>query len=249
MYQALFVDDDRLLVQSMNHILNWQEYDFKKPFTACSVIEAIQILKSQKIDLLITDIEMPGNTGFDLADYILSNHLDITCCYLTSYARFDYAQKALKLQAFDYLLKPLQKEELSILLEKFRGKFVISKTPTENYSPLVEQTIAYVRTNLDKPISRESITNELHISEGHISHLFKKETGFSLTEYITNMRIEKAKKLLSDSNISITDICEQIGYNYQAYFTKIFKEKTGVSPMQYRKNQRTDLSKRNTSEE
>ena len=85
---------------------------------------------------------------------------------------------------------------------------------------------------------RETITRELHVSEGHISHLFRKETGFSLTEYITNMRIEKAKELLLRTNDSITEICEQIGYNYQAYFTKVFREKTGLSPYQYRKEKR-----------
>lgn len=237
MYQTLFVDDDRFLVQSMNRILDWQGYGFNDPLAAGNVTEAIRILKSQKVDLLITDIEMPGNTGFDLADYVLENHLDITCCLLTSYARFDYAQKAVKLHTFDYLLKPLQKEELVSLLLKFKSQFETQKTPVEKYSPLVEQTIAYVRTNLKESISRETITNELHISEGHISHLFKKETGMSLTEYITNMRINKAKELLKDTNDSIAEICEQIGYNYQAYFTKIFKEKTGMSPMQYRKNQ------------
>ena len=91
---------------------------------------------------------------------------------------------------------------------------------------------------MHETISRETITKELHISEGHISHLFKKETGVPLTEYITDMRIEKAKKLLTNSNDSIAEICEKIGYNYQAYFTKIFKEKTGMSPIQYRKTVR-----------
>ncbi|MDO4274595.1 MAG: response regulator [Eubacteriales bacterium] len=238
MYQALFVDDDRFLVQNMSRILDWQEYGFEKPLTACSVIEAMQILKEQKIDLLITDIEMPGKTGFDLTDYVLDNYPDITCCLLTGYARFDYAHKAVKLHAFDYLLKPLQKDDLAALLLKFRSQFEKTKHPQEKYSQLVEQTIAYVRENLKEPISRETITNVLHVSEGHISHLFKKETGVSLPEYITDMRVEKAKALLADSNASVAEICEQIGYNYQAYFTKIFKEKTGVPPLQYRKDHR-----------
>lgn len=239
MYQALFVDDDRFLIQGMPHVLSWETYGFASPLTACSVKEATGLFLSHKIDLLITDIEMPGGSGFDLLSFVQEKYPETVYCLLSGHARFDYARNAVQLHAFDYLLKPVRQQDLEALLQKFTELHTRkTEAAVKKYSPLVEDTINYVQAHLKDSISRETITRELHVSEGHISHLFRKETGFSLTEYITNMRIEKAKELLLRTNDSITEICEQIGYNYQAYFTKVFREKTGLSPYQYRKEKR-----------
>ena len=161
---------------------------------------------------------------------------------MSGHARFDYARSAVQLHAFDYLLKPVQKQDLVALLQKYNSTNTKKPAGIGQYSTLVETTINYVKAHLSDPISRDTITRELHVSEGHISHLFKKETGDSLTEYITNMRIEKAKELLLQTNLSISEICERIGYNYQAYFTRIFREKVGMSPVQYRKEMRREIS-------
>ena len=238
MYQALFVDDDRLLIQGMPNILHWEDYGFAPPLTACSMKEATGLFMTHHIDLLITDIEMPGGSGFDLVSYVQEKYPETVYCLLSGHALFDYARSAVQLHAFDYLLKPVRWQDLETLLKKFMDLHTKQSVPAVKYSPLVEDTIRYVRAHLQDSISRETITRELHVSEGHISHLFRKETGCSLTEYITNMRIEKAKDLLLRTNDSIAEICEQIGYNYQAYFTKVFREKTGLAPYQYRKEKR-----------
>ena len=196
MYQALFVDDDRFLIQGMTHILHWEAYGFVPPLTACSVKEAAGLFLSHKIDLLITDIEMPGGSGFDLLSFVQEKYPETVYCLLSGHARFDYARNAVQLHAFDYLLKPVRQQDLEALLQKYTDLHTHKAETAIKYSPLVEDTISFVRAHLKDPISRETITRELHVSEGHISHLFRKETGCSLTEFITNMRMEKAKELL-----------------------------------------------------
>lgn len=165
------------------------------------------------------------------------------CCVLSGHARFEYARTALQLSAPDYLLKPLHREELEHLLRKFsiRASDAGRENAAGRYSPLVEETVRYMQAHLADEISRESITQQVHVSECHISRLFRKETGCSITEFITNMRISRAQELLTDTNCSITDICAQIGYNYQAYFSKVFRDRTGMTPNRYRASFRKEM--------
>ncbi|MCD8023583.1 MAG: helix-turn-helix transcriptional regulator, partial [Lachnospiraceae bacterium] len=85
----------------------------------------------------------------------------------------------------------------------------------------------------------ESISRELYISERYLSRSFTRETGLTLSEYITEKRIDYAKELLTGTTLSITDISLKVGYNFAAYFAKIFKEKTGMTPNQWRETKGT----------
>lgn len=102
------------------------------------------------------------------------------------------------------------------------------------YPNRIQKVIDYIHENLANQISRETICQELFISESYLSRTFTKEVGMTLIDYITECRITRAKELLRTTEESVTNICTQVGYNYAAYFTKIFKEKTGITPNQYR---------------
>lgn len=117
MYKVLVVDDERMIRQGIERAIPWSSLQVDQVFTAASAGEALEIVKNHPIDLLITDISMSEMTGLDLIGRIRESDGDMRVVVLTGYDRFDYAQQALKLRAHDFLLKPVDEEELRRSIE------------------------------------------------------------------------------------------------------------------------------------
>jgi len=102
------------------------------------------------------------------------------------------------------------------------------------HSDVVFKTTNYIKRNCAEKLSLDSLAKEVFLSKSYLSSIFKKETGMSLTAYITRVRVEKSKKLLLEDNTSLAHISSQCGFKDQSYFTKVFKKETGVSPKRFR---------------
>ncbi len=101
--------------------------------------------------------------------------------------------------------------------------------------------INYIDANYDKPISLTDIAKASFLSVSRLAHIFKEQMGITLIDYLTSVRIERAKQLLLATEQSCTEICFQVGYNNQSYFTRTFKELVGMTPLQFRfQNRRTE---------
>ena len=103
-----------------------------------------------------------------------------------------------------------------------------------SYSPLVKEIILAVDMDLGKPLTLSYFSEMLNVNSSYLSGLFKKETGTSLTEYVTARRILRAEDLLITSQLPIKTIAEQVGIPDVHYFSRIFKRKTGQTPSRYR---------------
>ena len=102
------------------------------------------------------------------------------------------------------------------------------------HSDVVFKTTNYIKRNFAEKLSLDSLAREVFLSKSYLSSIFKKETGMSLTAYITKVRVEKSKKLLLEDNTSLALISSLCGFKDQSYFTKVFKKETGVSPKLFR---------------
>ena len=111
-YSLLMVDDELFAVRGITEGISWEEFGITKVYGVCNVKEAKTILERERIDVVISDIEMPGENGLDLLTWVSENCPGTKMLLLTAYARFDYAAYALRYQAEDYLLKPVVHEEL-----------------------------------------------------------------------------------------------------------------------------------------
>lgn len=100
----------------------------------------------------------------------------------------------------------------------------------ENYSDVVRDTIIYIMTNYPFNISIDTISNNINVSRHHLMRIFKKETGFTITDFITNYRINIAIELLESGEQNVSQVAAQVGYLDVNYFSKVFKKITGVSP-------------------
>lgn len=112
---------------------------------------------------------------------------------------------------------------------------VVSKRE-EQAANLIHQAREYIDNHFDEDLTLDEVSRLINISPYYFSKLFKEEIGQSFIEYITNLRMEKAKTLLATTNKSMKEICSAIGYADPNYFSRTFKKNVGVTPTEYKEN-------------
>lgn len=115
---VLLVDDDYFVVTALEKKINWQALSIENVYTAYNIAQAQEQLKQNTVQILICDIEMPQGSGLELLAWIREEQYEIQTIFLTNYADFNYAQKAIELQSFDYFLKPIEFDKLALIIQK-----------------------------------------------------------------------------------------------------------------------------------
>lgn len=108
----------------------------------------------------------------------------------------------------------------------------------EHENQLVVRAQNYIQENFQRDLSLDEVSRQMDLSPYYFSKLFKEETGSNFVEYVTNLRIGKAKELLVGDSLSMKEICASVGYSDPNYFSRIFKKNTGVTPTEYRESER-----------
>lgn len=202
----------------------------------------LRSLQSHSPDVIITDIKMPVIDGIELIRSIREKNPDIKIIILSGYGNFNYAQEAIKLGVYRYLLKPTNpKELLSVLKEletykdtdKANAIEALPSSTSVNHL-IIQQALQYVEIHYNKKINLKETAKYLHISPNYFCDLFKKHLNKTFIEYINDYRIEKSKHLLGNIALSISEIAQSVGYREAKYFCNIFKKKTGITPTEYR---------------
>ena len=139
-----------------------------------------------------------------------------------------------------YRALPLYTEERAAAVVNL-ATILVSYILTENLiltrnSDEAARLRTYVEKNLAEPLCAERICRDLHLSKTMLYRLFNDHIGCGVNQYITAKRIQLAKELLLHSALSVSEICERVGFSNSTYFCRLFKQKTGISPLRYRKN-------------
>ncbi len=135
----------------------------------------------------------------------------------------------------------LIKNYLEILLisvmraETEKDTGVIFLREKEEDEGITARTIAFMKENLDKKLSVAEICEEVHYNKSYLFRTFKKDTGSTVMEYFTRLKVEQAKQHLRKGELNVTQIAERLAFDTPNYFTKTFRKITGYSPLQYRK--------------
>lgn len=245
MYKVVVVEDEKRVRQGIVMGTDWSKINCLVMGEAANGEEGIAMIRKCKPDIVITDIRMPKMMGLEMIEKIQELGLEPHVIFLTAYDDFVYAQQAVKLSAADYLLKPFKDGELESTILKIIEK---DKRDTErkeqknqelkmdpgDKSKYIMDAIAYVDENYANPnISVKAVADYLGISEGHLSHLFRKETDSTLMAFVTKRRMRVAMSLLQDYRHKIYEVAEQVGYRNITYFSATFKKYVGVSPSEY----------------
>lgn len=110
---------------------------------------------------------------------------------------------------------------------------LVSNFSTAKYSSLIKDVVLYIGNHLREEINVTLLAEQFHLNASHLARKFKKETGYTVSEYVNKQKIDSAKLLLQGGEISINDIAERLGYNSASYFSRTFKKVVGESPVEY----------------
>ena len=145
-----------------------------------------------------------------------------------------------KNEAFDSIFPSLarfsEKEDFEAYLSSRAVEcfLAISEAKNGSENPVIKKACKFIEEHLAEDFGLEALAQELGVSPYHLSRLFKEEKGENFINYVTSLRLEKAKKLLGNPSLIIKEISTEVGYNDQNYFTKLFKQKFGLTPTEYR---------------
>lgn len=213
-------------------------------------------------DLILMDIEMPGMSGLDAARAVLAQRPSCRVIFVTAYSLFQYAHEAVHLGACDYLLKPVDPDELEASVRRAMRQIETERkleelaaarpqpeqteteeeaedAPEEGENSQTALVMAHVRRYLEDnymfDLSLDSVGEILHISPAYLSAQFKKYQKMNFLDCLTELRINAAKELLTDPFRSSAEVASMVGYEDASYFARAFKKRTGMTPTQYRR--------------
>ncbi len=245
MLKVMVVEDEELIRKGIVLTTDWAMLDCVVIAEASNGEEGLAAALDKKPDVIIADIRMPKMDGLEMLKALRDNGSNASVIILTSYSSFEYARSALRLGVFDFILKPFHDGELEAVIRRLRddlGKKAKAPVPEPvsmtaaqaGQSRNTKLAIDYIAQHYSEPdISVSTIAQALDISEGHLSHLFKRETGQTILGYLTRQRIRAAQELLRTNNYKVYEVCEKVGYRDITYFSSTFKKVAGVSPTEY----------------
>jgi len=238
MYNVIVVDDEIDTLEMFNESISWEEYDCNLIKTFSGGAAALKYLKEHNVDILITDIKLGEISGIDIARYCYDNQLGTKIIFMSAYADFEYAQYAIEYQIIAYIVKPLSYNAIVDSIRKAVNIIKNSNTTNEkSESKYITQIKDYIRLNYKKQLTIQQIANELHLSSAYIGQIFIQSEGEKIADYITKVRINKAKKiLLSDRDVKMNKVASQCGFETTSYFYKKFKQLEGITPYEFSKN-------------
>ena len=241
--KVMIVDDEVTIVEGFKKLFDWDKHGCMLICEAGDGMSAINQANLYQPDIIIMDINLPIVNGLDAISMIREQNPNITFIVISGYDEFEYCQEALRLKVKDYILKPVKYEELGEVIDHIRMEqfhvAVDNKAPLKEEiknedSKIIFRFIAYIQEHLVEDISLQKLSQEFHMNPAYISQLFKNETGINYHSYLTRLRINKSKTLLTTTDKSISEIASAVGFSDYRVFTKMFKNYMSMTPSQYK---------------
>ncbi len=243
-YTVIVVDDEKLIARNIARNIESVNSSFEvKEILNCAT-DALEYIRKNMPNVVFTDIRMPEMDGLELAHAIADEFPFIKCVIVSGYNDFSYAKNAITYQVTEYLLKPINKDELAKCLSQLENSFRVQHPNLEhlvddckktwNSEEIVTIVKEYVHKNYSSQIDLTNISNNFGFSSAYLSKVFSKYAGISPSKYLKDYRIMVAKQLLNNKEIPISAISTQCGFLDQFHFSKTFKSATGYSPTEYR---------------
>ena len=234
------VDDEIMIREGFKRLFDWEAHDCEVVGEAADGMEALAQIDALRPDIVIMDINIPIMSGLKVIQVSRIKHPKIAYVIVSGYDDFSYCQQALRLQITDYILKPVDYEEFGICIDNlkislYEQRMAEEHEPKEQGERVIIGITRYLQEHLEEEVSLSVLAEEFHLNPQYISQLFKNEIGVGFLAYLTNIRMEKAKKLLLSTSFPIAEIAQKTGYGDYRVFTKVFKKAEGITPSQYRR--------------
>ena len=244
-YKIVIAEDEELQLNSLVKKVEKFCPGFTVVGTAQTGSQAYKLICEKSPDILISDIRMPVMTGIELMEKARIMFPELQFIIISGFSEFEYARSAIRLQVSDYLLKPVETEELQKALNKIRLKLqeraqeesAAFNGDSENKTAeqVAFAVIEYLQHHYNEEVNLNQIASALHYSPSYLTKIFVQQYDTTPSKYMISLRMQKAQQLLAHNpELSVRQIGETVGYPEQGYFSRIFKKYVGVSPLEYR---------------
>lgn len=259
MYRVILVDDEPYGIEALRLLMNWEEHGYAIAETCDGGEEALSAIVRHQPHLVVTDLRMPGVDGLALiaqAKKLDGLQVQPLFVVMSGYHDFYYARQALHLGVFSYLTKPIMTDEADETLLRVRKKLdaeaeaLASKLAPHTYSVAesweeerlghhadgvsIERVEQYVRENYRQPLTIQAIAGQFHYNPVYLGRAFAVKFGTGLLDYIHDLRIAEAARLLDTTALTSGAIAESVGYAEYKRFTQQFHKRFGMKPNEYK---------------
>ncbi len=203
---------------------------------------AVRLARTLQPDLVLIDINTPGLDGLTAGAQIRAERPTTMLVMLGAHKEFAYARQALRIGAADYLLKPIVADELLAALDQLGLAAPIGQPaarapggPAAEQGSALARALAHIQHNLHRSDLRlGEVADVARMSSSHLAALMRRQLGRSYLGYLTALRIERAKQLLRNTDLTVAAVAEAVGYESPAPFYHRFKQTVGLTPLGFR---------------
>ncbi|MDO4513638.1 MAG: response regulator [Lachnospiraceae bacterium] len=235
------VDDEKMIAGNIAKNIERANDSFIVTGIFYNARDVLASLKQSQPDYLFTDISMPVMDGLELIAKVHQLYPDLKCIIISGYSDFEFTKRAIQNDVMDYLLKPINKEELSSLLERlldeYRQRMHLSEMDmTSDYSAaeIVTAVKNHIHDHFHEAIDLGDIAATLGFSSSYLTKIFQAETQTTPSKYLREYRMNMARDMLQKTNLPVSLIGEKCGYPDSFHFSKVFHRSTGCSPTEFR---------------
>lgn len=248
MYKVVLVDDEHIILEGLSRVMPWEKLGCCVAGTASDGRQGLELIRSVRPDILLTDIRMPNMDGLTMVAAVKSEFPRMQVTVLTAFRDFDYAQRAITLGVCRYLLKPSKMDELNEAIGEMTRRLQAmppekKEEEGENAEPaeggeagsfVVRAALSYMQDHSAEHISLSDVADNVYVSQWHLSKLINRHTGQSFFDLLGGMRIDHAKALLRDPSMRVHEVADAVGFSDVGHFSKSFKRIVGKTPGEYR---------------
>lgn len=246
--RLMIVDDDIIILKGLANIIRKMELENIEVMTAENAMDALEMLKYNGADLLITDVDMPAMTGLELIREIRHRKYCERFIVLSGYDKFEFAQQAIRYHVIDYLLKPINKAYLTKTIKDIYddlegySQMVVPEEITslpiyeitaepEDIPESLKGVLEYIKKNANRNLSLEELSQHFEIHQNYICSLFQKHMHTTYLKYLDCLRLQSSVELLiNQPKMPVEQISSATGFMNERHFYKVFKKRLGITP-------------------
>lgn len=243
MYRLVIADDEITIRSGLARMIDWKAIGFEIEASLEDGKDAIAYVENHEVDVIFTDVEMYEVSGIEVAKWVAENRPHIVVVMISGYKEFDYVKGALSFGVFDYILKPIDPEEIVRVFARIKTKLDSSGRRKKNLTGeetalltperCIEKAQEYIQKHISEELTVETIAQSIYMSRSYFAKEFRRCTGDSVMDYIIKKRMELAIEMMRSGETSQKKISEQVGYTDIKYFQRSFKKHTGYTVKEY----------------
>lgn len=245
MYRLIIADDEFLVRNGLISCVDWNALGYEIVGQFEDGEDVIAYVSENPVDVIFTDVKMFYVSGIEVAQWCIANQPSVKVVFVSGYKEFDYVKKAMELGVCDYVLKPIDMDEIKRVFSKIKRE-LDTYSKQEKSMPInngiavsdeyiIENARAYVEQHLAEDFGLDDVAAHLYLSKSHFSREYKRLTGDSFMSYVIQRRMEEASDLVKKGVDSPCKIAKAVGYSDLKYFQKCFKKYAGCSIREYQR--------------